>query len=548
MQDFVAILVESRFVIAHNSKFELGWFSRMGVDLTEVLPFCTMIAEKVLAGNRPWGLHLDDCLKRRGMPGKDPIGRLIRLGVNTLDIPRRWLATYCMKDVEKTEQLFLDQLEQLHADGLLPVTYTRNITTPMLFDIESKGLCLDRERVEKVYAHYANEEAAVTMTWNELTDGVNVKSSPQKVELLYDTLGFAPAKDNRGRPMLTNSGEPKTDAAAIQALKPKNAKQKLVLETLQRLTAVRDALSKYVGSLNACAQDGGILHGEFSQTTAGTHRLSSKGGKWGIQLQNFQRLFRPCVRSRNPGWSIGDGDSANIEFRAAVDLAKDAQGLEDIEAGVDIHANTARVLFAGEWDDCLGPKEGRNNDLRQDSKANTFKPLYGGNSGTEAELAYFAAFRERYAATYDMQRGWTETVLRTKQLRVASGLLFYWPDCKLSRDGKYIKFTTQIYDYPVQSIATAEMIPTSTVYLWHMMKAAGMESFLIDIVHDSAVGEIHPDEREQWTEYLKYCFNVHIVEYLKTVYNYDWVCPLASDVKMSEYWSDSPEWSEQWQS
>lgn len=548
MEEFVAILAESRFVVAHNSKFELGWFHRMGVDLTTVLPFCTQIGEKVLAGNRPWGLHLDDCLKRRGWAGKDPIGRLIRLGIDTLDIPMKWLARYCMKDVEKTESLFLDQVEQLEVDGLLPVAFTRNIATPMLWDIEDNGLCLDAERVNNVYNYYANAEAATTLEWNELTDGVNPKSGPQKVELLYDRLGMALPKDNRGRDMLTDGGQPATHAAALAALKPKTDAQRAVISCLQRLTALRDALSKYVGSLKRCIDEGGsILYGEFSQTTAGTHRLSSKGGKWGIQLQNFQRLFRPCVRARFPDWSIGDGDSANIEFRAAVDLAKDAQGLEDIESGVDIHAFTAATLYPEEWDADSPSKGGRNGELRQAAKANTFKPLYGGQSGTPAELEYFAAFRERYAATYEMQRGWTETVLRTKQLRVASGLIFYWPECKLSRDGKYIKYTTQIYDYPVQSLATAEMIPTSTVYLWHMMKAAGMQSFLIDVVHDSAVGEIHPDEREQWGAYLRYCFNVLIVWYLKEVYNYEWVCPLASDVKMSEYWSDYPEWSEQWQ-
>ena len=139
-------------------------------------------------------------------------------------------------------------------------------------------------------------------------------------------------------------------------------------------------------------------------------------------------------------------------------------------------------------------------------------------------------------------------MLKTKQLRLASGLIFYWPGCKMSSDGKYIKYTTNIYDYPVQSLATAEMCPTATVYLWHIMRAAGMESFLINLVHDSAVGEIHPDEREQWSHYMQYCFNELIVWYLKQVYDYEWTTPLESEVNIYQHWTDSSptEWDAQW--
>ena len=148
-----------------------------------------------------------------------------------------------------------------------------------------------------------------------------------------------------------------------------------------------------------------------------------------------------------------------------------------------------------------------------------------------------------------MQYNWSLEVLRTKQLvHPATGLIFYWPGCKLTYDGKYIKYTTQIYDYPVQNLATGEMAPTATVYLWHLMRVAEMESFLINIVHDSAVGEIHPDEVDQWKYLLEDCFNKVIVWYLDEVYNYEWVTPLASECSMCRWWtSDDPKWVEQWE-
>ena len=554
MDALVDAIERADFFVAHHAKFELGWLERCGMDLSLLLPFCTKIAEKCIAGNRPWPLSLSDCLKRRHLKGKDPIGRLIRLGVDTLSIPLRWLGPYCDQDVISTEALFLDQREQLQRDGILEVAFTRNILTPALFDIEKRGLHLNVGRVHLVYGYYKNELARLEAKWSELTSGVNPNSGPQKRVLLYEDLGIPAPKDDMGRPLLTDTGLVSASADALKRLKLRNKKQKDVVACLLELTSVSSALSKYVRQLHECANNEGIVYGEFVQTTAATHRLSSKGRIRTLQLQNFQKLFRPCVDARQPGWFIGDGDAAGIEFRAAIDLAKDDQGLTDIKGKVDIHANSARVLCAADWDESLAPKAGGNKKLRQDSKKHTFKPLYGGQTGTRAQRDYFKFFRERYHATHTMQRGWTETVLKEKQLRTASGLIFYWPDCKLSGDGKYIKRTTQIFDYPVQSFATADMSPTATLYLWHLMRVAGMQSFLIDLVHDSAVGEIHPDEREDWSSLLKYCFNELIVWYLKEVYDYTWVTPLESEVTIQPYWNDADQefwnggddWTTQW--
>ena len=537
----------AHFVIAHNAKFEMGWLERCGLDLAHTLYFCTMLAEHVLAGNRPWSKHLDDCLKRRGFGSKDRMGRLIRLGVKTKCIPTPWLGKYCDVDVVQTERLFLHQRDELIANSQLPVIFTRNILTPVLYDIEAKGLHLDQGRVTLLYNHYLNREAELASEWAELSGGVNPKSGKQKIEFLYEKLGIPTPRDDQGREMLTEKGKvPSTDAAALKALKTRKPEQRKAVATLQALTSTRDALSKYIGKLKECADNGGILYAQFKQHVAQTHRLSSTGTNYSIQHQNFQRKFRPVVNARNPGWFMGDGDSSGIEFRTAVDLAKDNQGLSDIKNDVDIHANTARVTKADAWDESLGEKVGNNKKLRQAAKADTFKPLYGGQSGTEVQREYFAFFRNRYSEVAAMQQGWAETVLRDKCLRIASGLIFYWPGCKLSKDGKYIKYTTQIYDYPIQSFATADLCTTATVYLWHLMRVAEMESFLVNIVHDSAVGEIHPNEREQWSCYMQFCFNKHIVWYLKQVYDYDWVTPLASEVNIKPYWDDSPDWEDKY--
>ena len=352
------------FFIAHNTKFELGWIERCGLKLETLLPYCTMIAEKVTAGNRQWRLDLNSCLARHDLPCKDEIGKLIRAGVDTRNIPIAWLGRYCDQDVLATEALFLDQRAQLEQDGLLPVTYTRNLLTPCLYDIEKPGLHLDTDRVNAVHAYYVNREARLTLEWNTLSGGVNPKSGPQKSAYLIHVLGIKPSLDAMGKPMLTPGKLPQMGAPALNAMKPRTAKAKKALALLLDLVATRDALSKYVTQLKNCVdEDGGILYGEFLQTVAQTHRLSGRGRIRTIQPQNFQKKFRPVVTARTKGWSIGDGDAANIEFRAAIDLAQDDQGISDIKEGVDIHANTARVLSPDLWDEHTGSKVGTNQKL-----------------------------------------------------------------------------------------------------------------------------------------------------------------------------------------
>jgi DNA polymerase I-like protein with 3'-5' exonuclease and polymerase domains len=544
MADLVYDVEAADFLVAAHAKFELGWLERCGLELGSVVTFCTHIAERVIAGNRQWRISLDACLERRGWASKDPIGKLIRWDWDTRSIPTPWLLSYCASDTRKTENLMLDQVKTLHAAAQLPVTFTRNILTPVLYDIERYGLHLDRERVDQVYQYYVTREEELSIRFAEISGGCNPKSTKQKKELLFDRMGFK-VPQVRGKEQLTGKGEPKTDVATLKLLKCKTKEQREILDVLGELTSTRDALSKYVTSLKVSADLGQPITADFSQVIAQTHRLTSRGRSTGIQLQNFQRRFRPVVKARTPGWRIGDGDAAGLEFRTATDFAKDDTALGDIASGADVHAQTARVVFAGQWDESIGPKEGANDRLRTAAKASTFKPLYGGSSGSKTEREYYDAFKERYSGIADMQAGWTKTVLKTKQLTIPSGLIFYWPNCELTNSG-YITYSTQIYDYPIQSFATADLAPTATVYLWHYMKAAKMQSFLINIVHDSAVGELHPDEADLWSAMLAECFNVNTVWYFKHVYNYDWTCPLATEVKLHDSWGYYKGWEDQW--
>jgi DNA polymerase I-like protein with 3'-5' exonuclease and polymerase domains len=55
-----------------------------------------------------------------------------------------------------------------------------------------------------------------------------------------------------------------------------------------------------------------------------------------------------------------------------------------------------------------------------------------------------------------------------------------------------VSFFTQIKNYPVQSFATADIVPIALLYIDKLLDS--MKSCVVNTVHDSIVIDVHPDE------------------------------------------------------
>lgn len=117
---------------------------------------------------------------------------------------------------------------------------------------------------------------------------------------------------------------------------------------------------------------------------------------------------------------------------------------------------------------------------------------------------------------------------------------FYWPDTSMQGSG-YVTNSTSICNYPVQGFATGEIIPIAVTYQWHRMKAANMESFLVNTIHDSSIGEINPKEIELYKEIGVLSYTTDVYRYLQEVYHIQFIAPLGVEIKLSPHWSDSSE-------
>lgn len=531
--DLLESIRRTDFIVAHNAKFELQWLKRCGLDLSTVVVFDTQIAEYVLLGNKKAGISLDECAKRYKLSAKDTIvNKMIKGGISPSDIPKQWLKRYVKKDVEITHKLFLQQRKKLEELNALKVQFTRCLLTPVLADIEFKGLCLDKERVENEYEQASRLFRECESKLSKLVGGINLNSPKQVGELLYESLGFRELRAYNGEPLRTPAGGRKTDEGTISQLVTTTNRQRsfirLYKERAKQSARLTKSLSFFKG---ICDTQDGIFYGRFNQTVTATHRLSSsgrpvilKGKKKGVQFQNLPRDLKKVFKAREEGWLIGEGDGAQLEFRVGVFLGQDSQGYKDILNKEDIHKLSSSIL----------------NLSRQDAKAHTFKPLYGGMSGSAKEREYYAAFRAKYGGIFNTQTRWTYEVLKTKQLITPWGMRYYWPDVRMTSSG-YITNTPSIFNYPVQGLATAEIIPIAVVYLWHRLKASKARTFVINTVHDSIIAEVPPEEQELFKELVVQSLTTDVYRYLDLVYNLKFNVPLGVGIKLGEHWGEGEE-------
>jgi len=518
------------FVVVQNAKFELQWLARMGYAIETLVVFDTMLAEYVWLGNRKGPKDLDSLAKKYGAPLKNSVVKsLIQGGVCPSEIPIKWLSQYCEGDVLSTHKIFLKQRRLLNETGLLPVFFTRCVTTPVLAEIEMQGMHLDKEKVEDEYQKVLRSYTEAEERLRIITGGINLNSPKQVGEFLYERLAFTELRTRKGEPDRTEAGGRRTDEDAIKALKATTPEQQAFKEcflTAKPLVKRLDTLTKM---RECCKENGGILYANLNQAVTATHRLSSSGKEYKIQYQNIDRTLKQMFSSRHPGWCTGETDGSSLEFRGAMHLGRDPNGKKLIEAGGDPHILSACAIFG------VTPEE-VTSDIRTNAKPETFRPLYGASSGSAAQLRYLAAFREEYRQLYQVQTGWTLLVSRDKRLKTEWGMVFYWPDAKVSRSG-YITRTTEIFNYPVQSFSTAEIIPISLVCFWHRLKRSKLKMFLTNTVHDSIVAELPLDEAGAFHELSKQSFLVDTPDYLLRNYGINLYVPLGCEVKVGSHWS-----------
>lgn len=552
---------DADFLLAFNAKFELQWLKRAGAELRDILVYDPMLAQWVLDGNRTgkgYERSLRGMARRYGTrPKLDIVGKLLNAGVPTKDINTQWLLDYCQRDVDTMVDIFLLQRAIVHERNVWHLVHTRHLTCAVLADIEFAGLELDPDRVEQEYNRVRARLLELEQELAELTGGVNLSSTKQLPVYLYDKLKFPEPTDHRGRKIRTAGGERTTKAEYVNKLVPTTTEQERFLTLYKEYNKVSTLLSKNLDFFKrVCDNRGCKFLGVIKQNATGTHRLASSGIKikfpvsqkvdkkgnvkvkykeMSVQLQNIPRDYKGLFYASHPDYVICSYDSSQIEFRMAVDMARDKVGIEEVSTGTDIHQYTAKVLYENGDPEMVSlddPKE-----RRQQSKKNTFRPLFGGSSGSPALTAYCEFFKNKYEGISSMQQTWALQCAANKEYTTPYGMTFYF-DAEIQRTG-YITYSTNIYNYPIQGMSTGEIIPIALVYFWHRTKGLRCETFVT--IHDSIDARVHKDDVEAVNEIAKQALTTDVYEHLRRVYKYEIVVPLGLGMKAAKHWGEGEE-------
>ena len=107
-------LDKTDILIGHNIKFDLGWLRECGILYRGKL-FDTMVAEYILQRGQKKSLTLDECCRRRGIPGKNKnkIDPYLKEGLSYEAIPWDVVEEYGKTDVSITGVLAEKQLQEL---------------------------------------------------------------------------------------------------------------------------------------------------------------------------------------------------------------------------------------------------------------------------------------------------------------------------------------------------------------------------------------------------------------------------------------------------
>ena len=298
------------------------------------------------------------------------------------------------------------------------------------------------------------------------------------------------------------------------------------LSKVRRLSAVETYLSSFVEGIRTHTKSDGKLHVRLLQHRTATGRFSGADPN----MQNMPRggtfPVKKVFVSRFNNGKIMEADFAQLEFRTAAYLSQDGVAIDEVSTGFDVHAYTSKVIT-----DAGQPTS------RQEAKAHTFAPLYGatGFGRTPAEAEYYTHFTQKYKEIGLWHSRLAKEAINTGKITTPSGREFAFPNVVRKSSGRVSHFT-QIKNYPVQSFATADIVPVALLHIDKLLD--GMHSCVVNTVHDSIVIDVHPDEEKRVIEIIQETNN-SLPDLIAIRWGLAFNVPLELEAKIGPNWLDT---------
>jgi DNA polymerase-1 len=478
--------------IGQNLKYDMLVFRRAGVTLGGV-DFDTMVASYVLDPSRRQH-SLDalalDLLGHRMIPYSEVAGKGAKQ-ISFAEVPLDQATDYASEDADYTLRLhdrFAPQLDEHELRSLFADLEMQLV--PVLAEMEWNGILIDEAFFVEMSSRLATDLEDLRTRIHAAAGGeFNINSTPQLREILFERLELPVIKR-------TKTG-PSTDVSVLEELAAMGHELPTLLMEYRQLEKLRstyvDALPKLVNP------ETGRIHTSFNQTVAATGRLSSSDPN----LQNIPirtELGRAIRKGfvAAPGHLFYGADYSQIELRILAHFSRDDAFLSAFREGIDVHRQTASVIFEVDLEDVTA-------DMRARAKTINFGTLYGQGAfslarqldiSREEADAFIQDYFERFAGVrryLDQQvemareKGYVETLLGRRR---------YIPELQ-AKNWNVRQFGERVaQNTPIQGTA-ADLIKRAMIDVQAGLEAEGSETRLLLQVHDELVLEVPEAEVDQ---------------------------------------------------
>jgi DNA polymerase-1 len=477
--------------VGQNLKFDLLVMRRAGIQLRGI-EFDTMIASYLLdPGSREHGLdalamkHLD----HRTVTYSDLVGK----GKNSIpfaEISVEKCRDYACEDADIALQLagiFEPELKRLQLDRLF-----RTIEMPLLevlAEMEWNGIRIDEPFFAELQKRLTGELRRLEQEIYDAAGVVfNINSNPQLREILFTRLNLPVLKK-------TKTGA-STDVTVLEELAAQGHHIPMLLMEYRQLDKLR---STYVDALPTMVNpETGRLHTSFNQTVAATGRLSSSDPNLQnipIRTEEGAEIRRGFVPAE--GFVFVSADYSQIELRILAHYSEDPAFVHAFREGIDIHRQTAGVIFGVPADEVTKEMRGR-------AKTVNFAVIYGIGPFSLAQRlgitnAEAKEFIERYFERFPGVRRYLDEQIEIARTRgyveTLTGRRRYIPEISSKNFNIRAFGERAATNAPIQGTA-ADLIKIAMIDIDRELRSTDAGSRMLLQVHDELLFETPRGEAE----------------------------------------------------
>jgi DNA polymerase-1 len=474
--------------IGHDLKRTALLLSRAGIRL-DGLAFDTMVASYVLDPGRR-GHELKtlsmEVFSHKPTSFTDVVGSG-RSKVPFADSPIERARSYLCEAADLALQLgdhFDERLDEQSLGDLMAGLEMPLL--PVLLRMELAGIAIDEEFFREMRSKLKRELDLIQEEIYKVAGGdFNLNSTPQLRQLLFEKLDLPVLKK-------TKTG-PSTDASVLEELAAMGHEVPRLMMEYRELEKLR---STYVDALPQLVNPHtGRIHTSFNQTVAATGRLSSSDPN----LQNIpirtdlgREIRKGFVAA--PGTVFLAADYSQIELRVMAHFSGDEAFVTAFTEGIDVHKQTASVIFDVPVDDVTP-------DMRGQAKTVNFATLYGqgpfslarqlGISREDARV-FIDTYFERFQGVRDFLDSQVEMAKEQGYIETLMGRRRYVPELK-SGNWNMRQFGERVaQNTPIQGTA-ADLMKKAMIDVQAGLDETETGARILLQVHDELLLEV-PDE------------------------------------------------------